>query len=101
MVNILVSMEEYDKVFNHLDMLHAPLEGKGNLRHWKAWIRREDVTKMILFATYYVWWHGMKQDVEDFIVLKKFQQVQRKSHVKGKIVSFMEDQDLKMKIAED
>ncbi|GJW69351.1 hypothetical protein Tco_0123775 [Tanacetum coccineum] len=26
----------------------------------------EDVTKMILFATYYVWWHGMEQDVEDF-----------------------------------
>ncbi|GKC68165.1 hypothetical protein Tco_1100763 [Tanacetum coccineum] len=55
-------------------------------------VKREDVTKMILFATYYVWWHGMKQDVEDFIVLKKFQQVQRKSQVKGKIVSFMEDQ---------
>ncbi|GJS33267.1 reverse transcriptase domain-containing protein [Tanacetum coccineum] len=29
MVNILVSGEEYDKVFNHLDMLNAPLEGKG------------------------------------------------------------------------
>ncbi|GJS45690.1 hypothetical protein Tco_0595811 [Tanacetum coccineum] len=28
MVNILVSGEEYDKVFNHLDMLNAPLEGK-------------------------------------------------------------------------
>ncbi|GKB81934.1 hypothetical protein Tco_0948829 [Tanacetum coccineum] len=28
MVNILVSREAYDKVFNHLDMLHAPLEGK-------------------------------------------------------------------------
>ncbi|GJU68775.1 hypothetical protein Tco_1255034 [Tanacetum coccineum] len=28
MVNILVSEEEYDKVFNHLDTLHAPLEGK-------------------------------------------------------------------------
>ncbi|GKA68784.1 hypothetical protein Tco_0768701, partial [Tanacetum coccineum] len=28
MVNILVSEEEYDKVFNHLDMLHAPLEKK-------------------------------------------------------------------------
>ncbi|GJZ94257.1 hypothetical protein Tco_0666460 [Tanacetum coccineum] len=28
MVNILVSEEAYDKVFNHLDMLHAPLEGK-------------------------------------------------------------------------
>ncbi|GKE75870.1 hypothetical protein Tco_1537911, partial [Tanacetum coccineum] len=27
MVNILVSGEEYDKVFNHLDMLNAPLEG--------------------------------------------------------------------------
>ncbi|GJU09515.1 hypothetical protein Tco_1131911 [Tanacetum coccineum] len=26
-----------------------------------------------------VWWHGMEQDVEDFIVLKKYQQVQRKS----------------------
>nr|GEU33175.1 reverse transcriptase domain-containing protein [Tanacetum cinerariifolium] len=26
MVNILVSGEEYDKVFNHLDMLHAPFE---------------------------------------------------------------------------
>ncbi|GKC52097.1 hypothetical protein Tco_1074842 [Tanacetum coccineum] len=26
MVNILVSGEEYDKVFNHLDMLNAPLE---------------------------------------------------------------------------
>ncbi|GKC68815.1 hypothetical protein Tco_1101413 [Tanacetum coccineum] len=47
MVNILVSGEEYDKVFNHLDMLNAPFEGKvftyakqvnpyGNLRHWKA-----------------------------------------------------------------
>ncbi|GJY24254.1 hypothetical protein Tco_0397912, partial [Tanacetum coccineum] len=33
-----------------------------------------------------------EQDVEDFIVVKKFQQVQRKSQVKGKIVSFMEDQ---------
>ncbi|GJV32145.1 hypothetical protein Tco_1392545 [Tanacetum coccineum] len=31
--------EAYDKVFNHLDLLHSPLEGKGNLRHWKAWIR--------------------------------------------------------------
>ncbi|GJX68063.1 hypothetical protein Tco_0303790 [Tanacetum coccineum] len=28
MVNILVSWEAYDKVFNHLDMIHAPLEGK-------------------------------------------------------------------------
>ncbi|GJV10363.1 hypothetical protein Tco_1351904 [Tanacetum coccineum] len=28
MVNILVSGKEYDKVFNHLDMLNAPLEGK-------------------------------------------------------------------------
>ncbi|GJW44894.1 hypothetical protein Tco_0073693 [Tanacetum coccineum] len=28
MVNILVSGEEYDIVFNHLDMLHAPLKGK-------------------------------------------------------------------------
>ncbi|GJY96128.1 putative reverse transcriptase domain-containing protein [Tanacetum coccineum] len=28
MVNILVSGEAYDKVFNHLDTLHAPLEGK-------------------------------------------------------------------------
>ncbi|GKD73098.1 reverse transcriptase domain-containing protein [Tanacetum coccineum] len=28
MVNILVSGEAYDKVFNHLGMLHAPLEGK-------------------------------------------------------------------------
>ncbi|GJT46918.1 hypothetical protein Tco_0955633 [Tanacetum coccineum] len=28
MVNILVLGEAYDKVFNHLDMLHAPLEGK-------------------------------------------------------------------------
>ncbi|GJY91503.1 hypothetical protein Tco_0506699 [Tanacetum coccineum] len=44
---------------------------------------------MIGFATYYVWWHGMEQDVEDFIVLKKYQQVQRKSRIKGKIVSFM------------
>ncbi|GJT87247.1 hypothetical protein Tco_1068964 [Tanacetum coccineum] len=29
MVNILVSGEAYDKVFNHLDMLHASLEVKG------------------------------------------------------------------------
>nr|GEY33888.1 retrotransposon Gag domain-containing protein [Tanacetum cinerariifolium] len=28
MVNILVSKEEYDKVFNRLDMLNAPFEGK-------------------------------------------------------------------------
>ncbi|GJZ97858.1 hypothetical protein Tco_0670311 [Tanacetum coccineum] len=28
MVNILVSGEEYDKVFNHLDMLNAPFERK-------------------------------------------------------------------------
>ncbi|GJZ18916.1 hypothetical protein Tco_0555506, partial [Tanacetum coccineum] len=28
MVNILVSGKEYDKVFNHLDILNAPLEGK-------------------------------------------------------------------------
>ncbi|GKA99607.1 hypothetical protein Tco_0827601 [Tanacetum coccineum] len=28
MVNILVSGEAYDKVFNYLDMLHAPLEEK-------------------------------------------------------------------------
>ncbi|GJW56006.1 retrovirus-related pol polyprotein from transposon TNT 1-94 [Tanacetum coccineum] len=28
MVKILVSGEEYDKVFNHLDMLNAPFEGK-------------------------------------------------------------------------
>ncbi|GJW83081.1 hypothetical protein Tco_0156226 [Tanacetum coccineum] len=34
MVNILVLGKEYDKVFNYLDMLHAPLEGK---------IRFEDV----------------------------------------------------------
>nr|GEV05850.1 UBN2 domain-containing protein [Tanacetum cinerariifolium] len=50
MVNMLVSWEEYDKVFNHLDMLNAPFEGKvftcakqvkpyGNLRYWKAWIK--------------------------------------------------------------
>ncbi|GJR75867.1 hypothetical protein Tco_0088232 [Tanacetum coccineum] len=31
MVNILVLEEAYDKVFNHLDMLHAPLEGKVSL----------------------------------------------------------------------
>ncbi|GJY51800.1 hypothetical protein Tco_0442647 [Tanacetum coccineum] len=31
MVNILVSGEEYDKVFNHLDMLNAPFEGKVSL----------------------------------------------------------------------
>nr|GEV78483.1 hypothetical protein [Tanacetum cinerariifolium] len=31
MVNILVSREEYDKVFNHLDMLHAPLKVCENL----------------------------------------------------------------------
>nr|GEZ64207.1 reverse transcriptase domain-containing protein [Tanacetum cinerariifolium] len=37
MVNILVFEEEYEKMFNHLDMLHALFE--GNLRHWKAWIR--------------------------------------------------------------
>ncbi|GJX62699.1 hypothetical protein Tco_0295599 [Tanacetum coccineum] len=30
MVNILVSGEEYDKVFNHLDMLNSPFEGKDN-----------------------------------------------------------------------
>ncbi|GKD09213.1 hypothetical protein Tco_1188898 [Tanacetum coccineum] len=36
MVNILVSREEYDKVFNQLDMLNAPLEGKGNGYHQKA-----------------------------------------------------------------
>ncbi|GJY36173.1 hypothetical protein Tco_0421551 [Tanacetum coccineum] len=29
MVNILVSGEAYDKVFNYLVMLHVPLEGKG------------------------------------------------------------------------
>ncbi|GJY74854.1 LAZ1 homolog 1-like protein isoform X2 [Tanacetum coccineum] len=29
MVNIFVLGEAYNKVFNHLDMLHAPLEGKG------------------------------------------------------------------------
>ncbi|GJS33183.1 putative reverse transcriptase domain-containing protein [Tanacetum coccineum] len=29
MLNILVSGEAYDKVFNQLDMLHAPLEGKA------------------------------------------------------------------------
>ncbi|GJZ53338.1 hypothetical protein Tco_0608223 [Tanacetum coccineum] len=50
---------------------------------WKAWIRREDVTKMILFATYYVWWHDMEQDVEDFIALKKFQQFRRRPPEKG------------------
>ncbi|GJX67411.1 hypothetical protein Tco_0303138 [Tanacetum coccineum] len=103
MVNILVSGEEYDIVFNHLDMLHAPLEGKVLIfTTTKSLLllplldydkKGEDVTKMILFATYLVWWHGMEQDVEDFIVLKKFQQVQRKSQVKGKFVSFMEDQD--------
>ncbi|GJR87806.1 hypothetical protein Tco_0211817 [Tanacetum coccineum] len=30
MVNILVSGEAYDKVFNHLDMLYAPIEGKAS-----------------------------------------------------------------------
>ncbi|GJZ35873.1 DEAD-box ATP-dependent RNA helicase 42 [Tanacetum coccineum] len=30
MVNVLVSGKEYDKVFNHLDMLNAPLEGKAS-----------------------------------------------------------------------
>ncbi|GKB83801.1 hypothetical protein Tco_0950696, partial [Tanacetum coccineum] len=29
MVNILVSGEEYDKVFNNWDMLNTPLEGKA------------------------------------------------------------------------
>ncbi|GKB48646.1 hypothetical protein Tco_0899399 [Tanacetum coccineum] len=52
-------------------------------------------------TTAIVWWHGMEQDVEVFIMLKKFQQVQRKSELNGKLVSFMEDQDLKMKITED
>ncbi|GKE13334.1 hypothetical protein Tco_1416885 [Tanacetum coccineum] len=33
MVNILVSGKEYDKVFNHLDMLNAPLEGKFKFLH--------------------------------------------------------------------
>ncbi|GJY72103.1 hypothetical protein Tco_0475806 [Tanacetum coccineum] len=33
MVNILVSGKEYDKVFNHLDMLNAPLEGKKDVRY--------------------------------------------------------------------
>ncbi|GJU05745.1 hypothetical protein Tco_1122175, partial [Tanacetum coccineum] len=35
MVNILVSGEAYDKVFNHLDMLHASLEGKCSGMTWK------------------------------------------------------------------
>ncbi|GJR70114.1 hypothetical protein Tco_0016179 [Tanacetum coccineum] len=63
----------------------------------------EDVTNMILFATYYVWWHIMEQDVKEFIMLNKFQQVQRKSQVKGKIEDcFIHGRsDLKMKIAED
>ncbi|GKA50434.1 hypothetical protein Tco_0743507 [Tanacetum coccineum] len=50
MVFVTTVGEEYDKVFNHLDMLNAPFEGKvftcakqvkpyGNLRYWKAWIR--------------------------------------------------------------
>ncbi|GJU28803.1 ribonuclease H-like domain-containing protein [Tanacetum coccineum] len=44
-----------------------------------------------------------KTDIEDFIVLKKFQQVQRKSQVKGNIEDCFihERSDLKMKIAED
>ncbi|GJU03797.1 hypothetical protein Tco_1114135 [Tanacetum coccineum] len=36
MVNILVSGKEYDKVFNHLNMLNAPLEGKGEYKKMKA-----------------------------------------------------------------
>ncbi|GJS81752.1 protein slowmo [Tanacetum coccineum] len=37
MFNILVSGEEYDKVFNHLDMLNAPLEGKLNPEEGKLY----------------------------------------------------------------
>ncbi|GJX59119.1 transducin beta-like protein 3 [Tanacetum coccineum] len=39
MVNILVSGEEYDKVFNHLDMLNAPFEGK------EIWLRVQQMMK--------------------------------------------------------
>nr|GEU89987.1 hypothetical protein [Tanacetum cinerariifolium] len=36
MVNILVSEEAYDKVFNHLDMLHAPFEEKMRSKKSRA-----------------------------------------------------------------
>ncbi|GKC13001.1 hypothetical protein Tco_1009783 [Tanacetum coccineum] len=72
MVNILVSGEEYDKVFNHLDMLNAPLE---------------DFTTANVVA-----WHGTR--IEGFIVLKKYQQVHGDLKLRGRLesVSFMEDQ---------
>ncbi|GKD21471.1 hypothetical protein Tco_1223174, partial [Tanacetum coccineum] len=68
MVNILVSEEAYDKVFNHLDMLHAPLEGKVLIL---------TTAKSFLLLLVVVAWHGTK--IDDFTVLKKYQQVQRKT----------------------
>ncbi|GJV92780.1 hypothetical protein Tco_1540593 [Tanacetum coccineum] len=41
MVNILVSGEAYDKVFNHLDMLHAPLKGKVLIITTAKWVDGE------------------------------------------------------------
>ncbi|GJY14309.1 hypothetical protein Tco_0383618 [Tanacetum coccineum] len=60
MVNILVSREAYDKVFNHLDMLHAPLEGKSsqpaqssqnepkNLKNYKGEYKKMKATLALL-----------------------------------------------------
>nr|GEU37670.1 ribonuclease H-like domain-containing protein [Tanacetum cinerariifolium] len=42
LVNILVSGEEYDRVFNHLDMLHAPLKHR---------IRYNPYSSILIFGT--------------------------------------------------
>ncbi|GJZ37596.1 hypothetical protein Tco_0583787 [Tanacetum coccineum] len=69
MVNILLSGKEYDKVFNHLDMLHAPLKGKGFI-----------TTASHYYYCYVVAWHG---DLK-----------LRAISLQRKLVSFMEIYDL-------
>ncbi|GKA55272.1 retrotransposon protein, putative, ty1-copia subclass [Tanacetum coccineum] len=70
MVNILVSGEEYDKVFNHLDMLNAPFEGK----------------------------HGTR--IEGFIMLKKYQQVHGDLKLEENRVEFEWYKSVNMEIGE-
>ncbi|GJU35679.1 hypothetical protein Tco_1184033 [Tanacetum coccineum] len=70
MVNILVSGEEYDKLFNHLDMLNAPFEGKIKVAYVYSPLMDNNIKGNLLSV---VAWHGTR--IEGFIVLKKYQQV--------------------------
>ncbi|GJW15225.1 hypothetical protein Tco_0019358 [Tanacetum coccineum] len=64
MVNILVSGKEYDKVFNHLDMLNAPLEGKihssGINKWYQILLLEKTLSTKDMDQIQYIWWAAQK-----------------------------------------